>query len=297
MICPNCGELKTELFFLAENRHGSGLLSDETFSVLTCSKCKLVFPRIKANSRYYSNYYPKDYYQSGVVSEGLISHSYDFLAALFSKSYLGKSILHGAVLDYGCGNGKYLANLPDRIDKYGVEINPDALTFIRNNYPNIHLYENLNQIKDKHLLFDVVTLWHVIEHLEEPKKSFKEILTHLKKDGYLIVSFPNSSSFGLKYGQSNWFHLDCPRHLQIFNYDNFIELTRELKLDVVKWKGSFFESPLDLYWSIFNRYRTDKRLLNILLGAVILPLSFCLKLSSLWAPRKAESLIFVCRKN
>jgi len=61
--------------------------------------------------------------------------------------------------------------------------------------------------------FDVVILWHVLEHLHEPQTVLDEVARILRPGGVLLVAVPNFQSFEAKLTRNHWFHLDVPRHL------------------------------------------------------------------------------------
>lgn len=296
MDCPNCNYSKAELLFEAQNIHGSRKISEEKFVILKCTKCGVVFPRLTIDDRFFKKYYPQNYYHSSNFSQNFILRKYELLCLYQVKFLINHFIKKGNVLDFGCGLGQFLTFLPNAFEKYGIEINTRAVRFIEKNIPQIKIFNDLSSLKPKSLKFNLITLWHVLEHLENPKKTLRQLISLMEKDAVLFISTPNSQSLGFMIGQANWFHLDAPRHLAIFNLNNLSALCDEAGLKIISTQSSLLEYPLDLFWSIFYRYKTKHFLLNFLLGLFSLSASLIVKLICLFKPEKSETITVVCKK-
>ena len=132
------------------------------------------------------------------------------------------------ILDIGCGNGKFLGYLiKDGYEGYGVELPGPAVERARK-IAGLRLKEGPLKADDfpEHF-FDVVTLWHVFEHLPRPKQALEIIYHILKPGGYLFISMPNIQSWQGRLFCGNWLHLDPPRHLFFVNPENLIEKLKE----------------------------------------------------------------------
>ncbi len=298
MKCPICHNLKNQYFLETVNTHGSFRISEEKFIILRCSNCEVIFPRVAVNKNFYKKYYFPNYYMNTRLPSPILQSTYRFVANFFSRIQLGRylKLNTGRVLDFGCGQGDFLTSLPPTIKKYGVEINQKAIKFIKEKYPEIKIFRTWEKLKSSRIKFDLITLWHVLEHLEKPREVLKQLARRLRRGGYLIISTPNSNSWGLKWGQEYWFHLDTPRHLAIFNFNNLINLCRQLSLRPITIKGGVIDYPLDFFWSIYNRFKAKNFFLNFWLGLVILPLSIMIKILFLFFSRKSETIILVCKK-
>jgi len=272
-------------------------LSEETFSILRCLSCNLIFPIRISKNDFFKKYYPRNYYHSKKNLFNFLQAVYQFFYYGGWKFSLNSYLKKGKVLDFGCGQGRFLACLPKAFIKYGVEINPQAVGYIKKNFPQIKIFKNLSSVRTRTLKFNLVTLWHVLEHLDKPPKTLEQLANLLEKDGWLILSTPNSQSLGFKIGQKHWFHLDVPRHLAIYNSDNLVKLCDKVGLKVVKIKGNWLEFPLDLFWSVYNRFKTESAGFNFVIGLFFLPVSLVIKLACSALPRKAETITIVCRKN
>lgn len=148
---------------------------------------------------------------------------FDGLAARFIQQCrrakavrLAKQLPSGAVvLDVGCGDGSFLSALGDLGDYtlHGVELNGPASRRAQRD-PRIQLQlGDLLQTGYSRDQFDLVTLFHVFEHLVEPRKTLALLHDILKPGGRLVLSFPNCGSVQARLFKGHWLHLDPPRHL------------------------------------------------------------------------------------
>jgi 2-polyprenyl-3-methyl-5-hydroxy-6-metoxy-1,4-benzoquinol methylase len=154
------------------------------------------------------------------------------------------------ILDIGCGSGEFLAGIDsDRFEKYGLEINLEGVDKCREK--NIEVINR--DIKNSGFntgSFDVITMWHVLEHLDKPVDLLLEVRRILKSNGVLVISTPNTDSLGFRYGRDNWFHLDSPRHLILYNFKSLEYLLRRTGFKIIEKRNTFYDFPLDLFWSL-----------------------------------------------
>lgn len=124
----------------------------------------------------------------------------------------------GRVLDVGCGSGGYLAFLASLgWDCYGVEPGPNSRAYAKDALGlNVHPGP-LEACSFEDKFFDLVTMWHVIEHLPNPLETLQEMHRILKPDGLLVLRTPNVDSFEARAFRGNWYALDPPRHLYLFS--------------------------------------------------------------------------------
>ena len=264
---------------------------------MQCSECGLFFPRIRTDKNFLKKYYPHNYYSAKRSIIRYLEKTYTRFCFFWSRQLIiTKMIKKERILDFGCGRGEFLASLTDYHQKFGVEISGNARRLIKKESPELKVYSDLNDPGLGFRKFDLITLWHVIEHLEKPREVLAKLTTRLKRDGLMIISTPNSDSFGLRLGRDSWFHLDTPRHLQIFNQYNLGNLLKDFGLKIIKVKGSRWEYPLDVFWTIYRRFQTKHTFLNVFLAFLILPLSFIVKLTCLIDSSYSEIITLVVKK-
>ena len=200
-------------------------------------------------------------------SENYISHT-DGKKSIFERFYqIAKSInlnnklelinkiANGKkILDYGCGVGDYLEFMQKNgYDVLGMEPNDSARKIAQSKIGKDKVVSTeLEQINEK---FDVITLWHVLEHIPNLNEIIAQLKNHLTENGTLIIAVPNHQSYDAKYYGEKWAAYDVPRHLWHFTEDsirklfnNFgmkIESVHPMKLDAFyvsllseKYKGN-----------------------------------------------------------
>ncbi|MDQ6608051.1 MAG: class I SAM-dependent methyltransferase [Actinomycetota bacterium] len=113
---------------------------------------------------------------------------------------------------------------------------------------------------------DVVTLWHVLEHLDNPAVALAEIARWLRPSGILLVGVPNLSSWQARAGADRWYHLDPPRHRVHFTEAGVGELLRGQGFSVVATRHLLLEhNPFGMWQSLVNRLtRQPSYLYNLL---------------------------------
>jgi len=122
---------------------------------------------------------------------------------------------HGAVLDFGCGGGAFLAKMRDRGWMVtGVEPDPVAREAARQHF-DLDVVSAIEGLGDR--LFDAMVLHHVVEHLPDPRRTLVDLAARLAPGGRLVLVTPNIDSLGRRRFGAAWVHWDPPRHLHLFS--------------------------------------------------------------------------------
>ena len=279
----------------ARNTHGSHWLSDEEFNLVKCKNCNLVYINPRPKQDEIGRFYNRNYYNTGsrikIYIEKIITRYFNFLR----KKLISRYKQAGKILDIGCGAGNFLSSFnPDRWDLFGVEPNKEGYSLSVNKVRGKIYNDNLSNCKLINNYFDVITMWHVFEHLYCPNEQLQEIHRILKNEGMLIIAVPNIKSIGFKLGKAQYFHLDCPRHLFHYSPATLMKMLNKNGFQVLKINFPCFGFPLDLYHSLINTLKS--KLVKASLKLPLLFLSLLLKpVASFF--KVSETMIIFCRKN
>ena len=216
--CPCCNSTEISKRFTCKDQFATG----EMFDVFECSGCGFVFtqgfPDEKEIGRYYES---QEYISHSNTSKGLINKIYHCVRSIMlrRKVRLVKRLTllkSGKILDYGAGTG-YFANAMEHAgwEVTAIEKSPGARKLAKEELGMDLLPESaLPEIKEK--AFDVVTLWHVMEHIQELGNFWDELHRILDDTGIAIVAVPNCKSYDAAKYKEHWAAYDVPRHLWHF---------------------------------------------------------------------------------
>ena len=187
------------------------LIYDPNFDMLVTSPQ----PDPDSLPKYYKHH---SYISHSDQKKGIIPFMYYLVKkrSLRRKTKLIEKISNGkgSLLDIGTGTGEFLISAINKGWKgHGIEPNKKARTTATKKGLNIE--EKLSDLKD--IKFDVITLWHVLEHLPKIKETIKIIESRLKSGGVIIAAVPNYNSYDAKYYKKYWAAYDTPRHLWHFS--------------------------------------------------------------------------------
>lgn len=198
-----------------------------------------------------SSYYEtEDYISHTDAKESLIDKLYQSVKkiTLKSKSKLLSRLVNSKkakVLDIGCGTGSFLEFLnKNDWNTSGIEPSDVARKLVEQK--GVNCFSNINDLKDQQ--FDVITMWHVLEHVPDFNKQFEEFNKLLNKKGIVVIAVPNFESYDAKFYAEYWAALDVPRHLWHFSEKAISKIADEhdffLKEIKPMWFDSFYVSLL-----------------------------------------------------
>ena len=216
--CPLCKSKAIKRRFACIDRFATG----EQFDIYECTDCGLVFtqniPDEKEIGRYYES---PDYISHSNTSKGVMNTIYHVVRSIMlgQKVRLIKKLTllrNGKLLDYGAGTGYFARAMQEAgWNVKAIEKSAQARELSEKEFGFPMLPEEaLGDIADKEL--DVVTMWHVMEHIQDPDKMWKELYRILDDTGIAVLALPNCGSYDAKLYREYWAAYDVPRHLWHF---------------------------------------------------------------------------------
>jgi len=244
--CPICGNKNLKEFI----RTNDYSITKKNFDLYKCSSCGFVLTQNIPNQESIGIYYKSDVYIShSDTNKGLINKIYHVARAIMldKKAKLVEQISgirKGKLLDIGTGLGYF----PNHIKSRGWQvqgIEQDEQTrnqAIKSFNFKIESPEALYLMNNQE--FDIISLWHVLEHVHDLAGYMKAIKSNLKDEGYLVVALPNSSSPDAKYYDKFWAAYDVPRHLWHWNPTTFEQFAIKNGFQLIEKKPM----PMDAFY-------------------------------------------------
>ena len=228
--CVACGSARFSL----------GATSSSGFHIKRCQECGTAFTFPKRSSREMDASYSESYYgPDNVKFVTLLENIVGWMTQQRAR-WIHKQIKpHSRILEIGCGRGLLLGALAQRGHEcYGTERSVLAAKRAKSSN-GVKVYTlPLDQLSLEKGTFDLVILWHVLEHLERPEQTLEQVFQLLGTDGVLVLEVPNLSSLQARWSGKYWLHLDIERHLFHFTADGLRRLLRSAGFIVIR-KGTF----------------------------------------------------------
>ncbi|GAA4109559.1 class I SAM-dependent methyltransferase [Aquimarina addita] len=233
-------------------------VSGEYFKLLLDGEYDMLVTNPKPDDKVLGTYYE---------SEDYISHT-DSKRSFFEKIYhivksyaLRKKVKliyeingeKGDLLDIGAGTGDFL--IEAKKSNWNIEgVEPSQQARQLANIKGIELVSDTTQYTSSS--FDIITMWHVLEHVPDLRNQIKELKRLLKPNGYVLIAVPNFKSYDATYYKSFWAAYDVPRHLWHFSkksIQKLFEVESILLENVLPMKfDSYYVSLLS------EKYKTGK---------------------------------------
>lgn len=290
--CPVCNSTAFSPFLVCTDFFVSG----EEFPIKECSTCGLKITQDIENEENIGRYYQSEKYIShSNTSKGLVNSVYHAVRRymLGRKRRLVEkvaSLKAGRILDVGTGTAFFLNEMKAKgWQVTGTEKSSDARDFARkefnlNNLPSEELFEIPKES------FDVITLWHVLEHIHQLGENMNAFERLLSNKGKLIIAVPNSDSYDAKHYKAYWAAYDVPRHIWHFAPKQ-MKLLGEKHGFALK---SLHSMPFDSFYVSMLSEKYKKSKFGLLKGMFYGKVSW---IGSIFNPAKCSSVIYVFEKN
>ncbi len=263
--CPVCDSLNMGPYLNCKDY----TVSKEVFQITRCNDCSFLFTNPRPIQAEIGKYYQsEDYISHSNTKKGIFNKLYQYIRNITidqKLSVISHYVSRGTLLDIGCGTGEFLNYCNSKgWETIGIEPGTEARNNAIKNYSlAVHEESYINTIENDS--FDVITLWHVLEHVHELNNRVGELARIIKDNGILIIAVPNHTSYDANKYKEFWAAYDLPRHLYHFSPKTITQLFKKNQLDLIKILPMKFDS---YYVSMLSeKYKTGK--LNYLKAAAM----------------------------
>ena len=231
MNCPVCG---------GDLRH---LFDKERVSYVKYSKCGLVkqYPepaleKLKAKYDTDNNYFVDE--RKGidyVKGETWLRETARFYISILSRCVPCYSVERLDILDFGCGTGILCSELQkDGHNTLGIELSEWAAKFGKTKYGVNIIQGDLFEVDLEESRFDIVTMMHTIEHLQNPVLYLEKLTNLLKGNGIMMIATPNVDCITSRIFRRNWRYYLPNEHIYLFNEKSLKILLGKVGLDSIR---------------------------------------------------------------
>lgn len=248
--------------------------SDDIFKLVKC-ECNFIYLNPRPDSNEISKYYNREYIPHLIESKSYFDSLYTFVQKFTFKWKLKiikkNSRKSKSVLDIGGGSGAFCEFLKNK--------GKNAF-----NYDPYFSESDTSSINDLNKKYDVITLWHSLEHMHNVNQVFEIINKHLEKKGMLYIAVPNFLAYERKYMKYNWPAYDIPRHLYHFTPDSIKRLLKKQNFEVVKYYTMIQDTFFNVLVSKNNNFL--KKIYILLKSLTVIFLK----------KEKSSSILYVCKR-
>ena len=254
--CPWCGSDKAQINLWLKDE----FLSKEDFHICECLSCGLLYTMPRPSKDKIGDYYKsEEYYSHQENKKGFIPKIYESVKKVNLKHKYKLStegIETGNMMDIGCGVGDFIHTAEEKgWQCVGVEPSDNAKTIAKTRVKaDIIRSEELENLPDGS--FDLITMWHVLEHVDELKWQVTQLQRLIKSNGRIIIAVPNYKSYDGQYYKEHWAAYDVPRHLNHFNKQTITKIFKASGLELKKTDKLIWDAYYISYMS--EQYKHHK---------------------------------------
>jgi 2-polyprenyl-3-methyl-5-hydroxy-6-metoxy-1,4-benzoquinol methylase len=233
MKCRICNfDLKSKLEYTIINIRNPQNNTD-IYNYIFCNRCGVGFLENIDSVKVRENY-SEDYLEyQNENNKSFFGKFLDYLYYARSKFASDYSLKKDSILDIGCGNGTFLDSVSGVFKNvYGSEYNNYAAKIAKSKIKKLVLLsEDLDDVEEK---FDIITMWHVLEHISNPIKFLDQVINLMHGDSVLIIEVPNSNSFKFNFFRENYNWILLPEHLFYYNEKSLRKIFEIKNLEICK---------------------------------------------------------------
>jgi ubiquinone/menaquinone biosynthesis C-methylase UbiE len=220
--------------------------TQENFTIQQCTNCGLRITNPRPDENALGAYYKTENYLShSDRNETLFDKMYHFIKKYnlnHKRNLIEKFHTSGKILDIGCGTGAFLGQFDkSRWNRQGFEPDVEAREIAKKTHGiEVNDLSVLNNLTDAKA--EVITMWHVLEHVSTINEQLVKIKSLLKEDGILVIAVPMSNSYDANNYEKFWAAYDVPRHLYHFTKETLEQLLSKHGFDLVEKYPMRFDS-------------------------------------------------------
>ncbi len=217
------------------------------FKAVKCSKCSLIWMNPSSNSTGLDLYY-KNYIGRRRLNNDL-KMSQRKLQYVDDVSFIERFINEGKILDVGCNGGFFLETLSQNFQKYGIEIDPEAVKFAQNTYKDFGdnvVCAPLENAPYEDSSFDLISMRGTIEHMPDPLNAISKVSKLLKKDGFFcITATPNGMSVAADIYRDQWTLFHPVQHIWHFSPNSLSIICEKFGLKLIAKEFPYMGTPYE----------------------------------------------------
>ncbi len=255
--CPVCNNKKFKNWMICTDHS----VSNERFNIVSCETCGFLLTNPKPKGNDINKYYQSDNYISHTnKKKGLLSWLYQIIRkkTISSKIKLLKKFkTNGVHLDVGCGTGEFLyACKKNNYKTIGVEPSKLASKKAVKNY-NLKISNDVTLASLEDRSIDSVSMWHVLEHIEDINSFIIQLNRILKNNGIVLIAVPNTDSWDCRHYGKYWAAWDVPIHFWHFSKKTITALLEKHGFEIIQKKPMWYDA---FYISILSEeYKNGKK--------------------------------------
>lgn len=238
-VCPLCAGTTAAVVTMGRDRSFG---NPGIFAIRQCGHCQVMYltPRLSADA--VSAYY----HAAGDTTQYCLAPGWTrwLQSTQFKRRMrhinreISAFVSGGTLLDVGCGRGEFLFGMTEykQWRLRGLEMNTNLAQFVTEVFHIPVLTGWLEQVLPASVMYDVITLWDVFEHLRDPGDALGRLKGSLNRDGLLLIKMPNPASLGAWLFGACWSGWGVPQHYFTWLPNTFEAFVRKHGLKVVRAK-------------------------------------------------------------